>query len=190
MPVMGSLDDQQLEALVRAGEADRIEYKRNASDMDRLREAICAFANDLPDRRLPGVVFVGLEDDGACAGLPISDALPTGAMQPAGYVIARYASFGSSAAMAFQRWRDRAPAAYARSVLDLPDPPPDQPGEPHRLAQLKDYRSLMALAQEARKPMFLLRPADGAIGGHQAAVRDCYDDFSALAEAIERRIGL
>jgi hypothetical protein len=46
----------------------------------------------------------------------------------------------------------------------------------------------MAMAQEARKPMFLLRAADGAIGGHQAAVKDCYDDFKGLAKEILKRI--
>ncbi|HVZ07612.1 hypothetical protein [Rhodopila sp.] len=48
----------------------------------------------------------------------------------------------------------------------------------------------MPLAQEARKPMFLLRPADGAFGGHQQAVARCYADFSALALAIAGRIAL
>ena len=114
--------------------------------------------------------------------------LPIGEMRPIGYVAARYSSFGSSAAQAFQRWLDRAPGAYAQSVLKEAAGPTG--ADPHRLGQLKDYRSLMALAQEARKPMFLLRPADGAIGGHQAAVQACYKDFEALTETIERRIGL
>ena len=38
--------------------------------------------------------------------------------------------------------------------------------DPYQLGALKPYRSLMPLAQEARKPMFFLRPADGALGGH------------------------
>lgn len=116
--------------------------------------------------------------------------LPDGAMTPLGYVISRYASYGSDAARAFQRWLDRAPSVYAESVLAEAPPHGEQARDRHRLAQLKDYRSLMAFAQEARKPMFLLRPADGAIGGHQAAVRACYDDFNELAETIEQRIGL
>lgn len=33
---------------------------------------------------------------------------------------------------------------------------------------MKDYRSLMAMAQEASKPMFLLKPGDGALGGIRA----------------------
>ena len=39
----------------------------------------------------------------------------------------------------------------------------------------------MPLAQEARKPMFALKAADGAIGGHAAAVEGCYRDFQELA---------
>ena len=42
----------------------------------------------------------------------------------------------------------------------------------------------MAMAHEVRKPMFHLRAADGALGGHIYAVRDCYDDFERLAETI------
>ena len=55
---------------------------------------------------------------------------------------------------------------------------------------LKHYRSLMPLAQEARKPMFFLKPADGAIGGHASAVQDCYRDFRELARRIADRCGV
>ncbi len=58
------------------------------------------------------------------------------------------------------------------------------------LAWLKDYHSLMAMAQEARKPVFQLKPSDGAIGGHQQAVSTAYGDFRKLAEVIANRIGL
>ncbi|MCG5541874.1 MULTISPECIES: hypothetical protein [unclassified Halorhodospira] len=45
----------------------------------------------------------------------------------------------------------------------------------------------MPMAQEARKPMFHLKPADGAIGAHVQAVTNCYRDFRGLAQAIEQR---
>jgi chromosome partitioning protein len=61
--------------------------------------------------------------------------------------------------------------------------------DPYCLAALKHYRSLMPLAMEARKPMFRLKPADGAIGAHAQAVRDCYGDFRALADQILSAIG-
>jgi ATP-dependent DNA helicase RecG len=47
---MPALTDDDLATLLRSGESDRAERKRNAADLDRIREAICAFANDLPDR--------------------------------------------------------------------------------------------------------------------------------------------
>jgi chromosome partitioning protein len=114
--------------------------------------------------------------------------LPQGAMRPIGYVVSRYSSRGTGAAKAFQRWLDRAPQTYAEAVLGRPLDLSLEQADPNRLAQLKDYRSLMPMAQEVRKPMFLLKPADGAIGGHQAAVQECYHDFEALAQNIEDRI--
>ena len=48
----------------------------------------------------------------------------------------------------------------------------------------------MPLAQEARKPMFQLKPTDGAIGAHVAAVGRDYDDFKNLAYRIAEEIAL
>lgn len=58
-------------------ESDAVERKESlAGDArDTVRQAICAFANDLPDHRKPGVVFVGARDNGSCTGLPITDEL-------------------------------------------------------------------------------------------------------------------
>jgi ATP-dependent DNA helicase RecG len=68
------LTDTQLEELLDS-ESDRVERKRSLSDPERVQEAICAFANDMPGHSKAGVVFVGIEDDGACAGLAIDDRL-------------------------------------------------------------------------------------------------------------------
>jgi hypothetical protein len=62
--------------------------------------------------------------------------------------------------------------------------------DPNCLAQLKHYRSLMPLAMEAHKPMFELKPADGAIGAHVEAVRHCRADFFRLATAIAASVGI
>ena len=72
------LTDQQLEILIDSGEQDRVEFKRSGSDTSAISRTICAFANDLPENRQPGVIFVGLEDDGSCAGLDINDRLLRG----------------------------------------------------------------------------------------------------------------
>ena len=69
--------DGELERLATDVESDLAERKASFDgDAPRaVRQAICAFANDLPDRRRPGVVFVGVRDDGTPAGLEINDAL-------------------------------------------------------------------------------------------------------------------
>jgi chromosome partitioning protein len=77
---------------------------------------------------------------------------------------------------------------YAEDVLGESPPASNEvEDDPHCLAQLKHYRSLMPMALEARKPVFDLRPADGAFGGHQQAVRRAYEDFKALTLQVESR---
>jgi ATP-dependent DNA helicase RecG len=68
-----TMTDQELEALLAKGESDRLEYKASLANPGELRKAICAFANDLPDHRKPGVVIIGLNDDGGCAHFPVTD---------------------------------------------------------------------------------------------------------------------
>lgn len=72
-----SLTDTELEELLGDLESDRVERKETlGGDAPiRIREAICAFANDLPNHRSPGVVFVGARDDGTPTGLSITDEL-------------------------------------------------------------------------------------------------------------------
>ena len=69
------MKDADLEQLLTDLESDRVERKESASDGNSIRQAICAFANDMPDHREPGVLFVGVRDDGECARLPITDEL-------------------------------------------------------------------------------------------------------------------
>ena len=74
---MTTYSDAQLEALMSDLESDLVERKESAVEDEKIRRNICAFANDLPDHRRPGVVFVGVRDDGTCACLPITDGLLT-----------------------------------------------------------------------------------------------------------------
>ncbi|MEB3163562.1 MAG: ATP-binding protein [Prochlorothrix sp.] len=70
-----TISDQELEGLLTALESDRVERKAALSDPEKIRQAICAFANDLPNHRQPGVIFIGVQDDGSCASLAITDSL-------------------------------------------------------------------------------------------------------------------
>ncbi len=69
------MTDRELETLLNDLESDRVERKSSAAVGDKIRQAICAFANDLPNHQEPGVVFIGVNDDGSCARLPITDEL-------------------------------------------------------------------------------------------------------------------
>src|SRR2546421_8868269 len=70
------MDNQELEILFDDLESDRVERKSAvANDKDKICEAICVFANDLPNNQKPGVLFVGVHDNGTCAHLPIDDRL-------------------------------------------------------------------------------------------------------------------
>ena len=62
--------------------------------------------------------------------------------------------------------------------------PPLQENDSYLLDHLKDYRSLMPMAMEKTKPIFLLKPGDGAIGAHFQAVQSCYNDFKKLTLKI------
>ncbi len=72
------------------------------------------------------------------------------------------------------------------------DQPPDGDiaDDSNSLGLLKHYRSLMPLAQEAHKPMFHLKSADGALGAHMQAVHDARESFERLARGIASRISL
>ena len=56
-------------------ESDLVERKESlrGDNPRKIRQAVCAFANDLPDHQRPGVVFVGADDAGAPVGLKITD---------------------------------------------------------------------------------------------------------------------
>ena len=117
--------------------------------------------------------------------------IPSGGMQPIGYVVMQHGIRDSRPVKAYQRWLDRIPNIYRQAVLDEPgNGTPDPASDPHCLALLKHYRSLMPLAMDARKPMFHLKPADGAIGAHVEAVRACYRDFRNLATRIAEQAGI
>jgi chromosome partitioning protein len=114
-------------------------------------------------------------------------ALPPGTMQPAGYVVLQHAVRDSRTVKAYQRWMERIPDTYAQHVLGGETQAKIPAEDSSCLGELRHYRSLVPMAQEARKPIFHLRSADGAIGSHAVAVQQSLRDFQALAAAIAKR---
>jgi ATP-dependent DNA helicase RecG len=67
---MTPLTDDELLALIADLESDRVERKEtwNGDAPKKGRQAVCAFANDLPNHGKPGVLLVGIKDDGTPMG--------------------------------------------------------------------------------------------------------------------------
>lgn len=126
------------------------------------------------------------------AKAPADLSLPMGAMTPVGYIVMQHGMRDSRPLKAYQRWMDKIPPVYRSAVLNeaVSGTTPTVLSDPYLLAQLKHYRSLMPLAMEANKPMFRLKPTDGAIGAHVEAVSDCHRDFLTLATKIASAAGI
>lgn len=123
---------------------------------------------------------------------PVSDLqLPSGSIKPLGYIVLQHSVRLDRPVKSYEKWIARIPQAYAKEVLDQTIPPTVTVKNDHQcLSLLKHYRSLMPMAQEAAKPIFHLKPADGAIGAHVSAVSACYQDFESLANRILERASL
>ncbi|MBZ8182056.1 ParA family protein [Oscillatoria salina] len=117
--------------------------------------------------------------------------VPQGKMQPVGYVVLQHVARLDRPVKAYNRWLARIPQVYKKDVLDESGNNKVSGAEDiHCLALLKNYQSLMPMAQEARKPIFHLKPADGAIGSHTYSVKKIYEDFHTLAMKIAERTGV
>lgn len=118
---------------------------------------------------------------------PVKDLrLPDGRMEPIGYVVMQHAEKLGRPVRAHERWAKRIPEVYSKEMLGKEAKQGAGPNE-HQLGLIRHYRSLMPMAQEAHKPIFHLRPADGAIGSLQNAVMDARDNFKQLAFEIAKR---
>ena len=73
------LDDSELSSLMDQGESFRVDYKEklDGNAPTSIREAVCAFANDLPGSGQPGVVLVGVKDNGEPSRIDVGDQLLT-----------------------------------------------------------------------------------------------------------------
>lgn len=118
--------------------------------------------------------------------IPQGFSAPRAAMEPLGYVIMQPEMRLDRPVKAYQRWLDRIPWVFSDAVLD--QRAPSRSDGSYRIATLRNYRSLMPLAHDARKPMFDLKPADGALGSTQKYVQTCFREFRELARSVLERI--
>lgn len=118
--------------------------------------------------------------------------LPVGRMQPIGYLSQQHSVRLDRPVQAYDKWINRTPLIYKEFVLNerngMQNVRPEE--DSHCLGTIKHYRSLMPMAQEHRKPIFNLTPADGAIGSHANAVQAAKKEFQNLATIIAKKIGI
>jgi chromosome partitioning protein len=118
-------------------------------------------------------------------------ALPTGKMQAVGYIILQHGVRSHRPVKSFQRWIERIPHIYKTEIIQQNDNVVENiASDSNLLALLKHYQSLMPMAQESHKPIFHLKPADGAIGAHVYAVQSVFKDFKYLAQKIASRTNI
>ena len=113
---------------------------------------------------------------------PVRDLeLPRGQMTPIGYVMMQHAEKIGRPVKAYRRWAERIPLVYSEEVLGKEYRLMEKREKGNQLGLVKHYRSLMPMAQEAKKPIFHLLAADGAIGSHQKGVSEARDNFHQVA---------
>ncbi|WP_158860224.1 ParA family protein [Lunatibacter salilacus] len=121
---------------------------------------------------------------------PASDLkLPSSSITPLGYVIMQHGIKESRPVKSYLKWANRIPRVFVEMVLKGHlDKDLTVEVDENCLSLLKHYHSLIPMAMESKKPIFFLKPADGAIGAHLSAVKNAYSDFKNLTEKIIAKI--
>ena len=69
------LTKEEIRTLLNDLENDRVERTISTTNTDKFGQAICAFANDLPNNQKPGFLFLGVNDDGTIHPISVTDEL-------------------------------------------------------------------------------------------------------------------
>lgn len=64
-----------IKILLKDIENERVERTTSTTDTSKFAKAVCAFANDLSNKKQPGYLMVGAWDDGSLSGLKVTDEL-------------------------------------------------------------------------------------------------------------------
>lgn len=65
----------ELIALMADLESDRIERTESTNNTDKFSQAVCAFANDLPNHKQPGYLVIGVDKEGQPTGINVTEQL-------------------------------------------------------------------------------------------------------------------
>jgi cellulose biosynthesis protein BcsQ len=107
---------------------------------------------------------------------------------PMGYIIMQYSAKESRPVKSYLKWANRIPSVFSEFVLGNDSVVSSVELDSNCIYLLKHYRSLAPMSMESHKPIFLLKPADGAIGAHVYAVQKSYVEFESLTRSILSRL--
>ncbi|MFZ4753744.1 MAG: ParA family protein [Chitinophagaceae bacterium] len=110
--------------------------------------------------------------------------IPSKESKPIGYIVMQYSAKESKPVKSYLRWANRIPSVFSEFVFGNLSNINSVEDDSNCIALLKHYRSLAPMSMESHKPIFLLKPADGAIGAHTYAVQKSYDEFESLTKNI------
>lgn len=114
--------------------------------------------------------------------------IPENNTSPIGYIVMQYSAKESRPVKSYLKWANRIPNIFREFVLgNVNDKVNSVDDDINCIALLKHFRSLAPMSMEAHKPIFLLKPADGAIGAHVYAVKQSYTEFENLTKKILER---
>ncbi|MDR0681944.1 MAG: putative DNA binding domain-containing protein [Dysgonamonadaceae bacterium] len=69
------ISKEEISVLLKDIESERVERTISTKDTDKFAKVICAFANNLSNKKLPGYLMIGAYDDGTLSGLEVTDEL-------------------------------------------------------------------------------------------------------------------
>jgi len=118
----------------------------------------------------------------------ISFEIPIKSSKPIGYIVMQHSAIQSKPVQSYLRWANRIPFVFSEFVLGEQAKISTIEEDMYCIGLIKHYRSLIPMSMESRKPIFLLRPADGAIGAHTYTVQKSYEDFQNLSKKILKYI--
>lgn len=115
--------------------------------------------------------------------------LPPHDFRPVGYIVQQHLARSDRPVAGYGHWAAAIPRVFHGSVLDESAPYPEDVSKDDKcLALMKHFASLVPIAQQARKPLFDLKKADGIGGGQLQSVANCRSQFEALAKGLLKRL--
>lgn len=142
------LTDDELTKLLLAGESSHVEFNESIQQLDPAKEAACAFANDIANSRIPGIIFVGVRNDGSCANIAINDQLllrageirADGSLLPAPIVEVERRNINGCPALVIQIEPHSAPPVRLRGRAFVRVGPRNQAAAPEEERRLSERR--------------------------------------------------